>query len=101
MSDDNGFVERPVAPTKRHGLLSGGVASRLLATARNGKAIVITQSEVGGASAVLKRRGYRPRTTKMGAPDGKVFAWAEKLTPATPPAASPDPSASGSQGGTR
>lgn len=79
MSDDNGFVERPAR-------IRGGpdsLIARLEATAENGKAIVCSYYPSTHLN-MLHKRGYKMRSSKIGAPPGKILVWAEKITVPTP-----------------
>lgn len=76
MSDDNGFVERPIRGVCRE----GSMASRLIATAENGKAVLVKRST--NYQNYLKSKGYAFRKSIIGAPEGMAFAWCTKLTTA-------------------
>lgn len=79
MSND-GFVERPAMLKAGAPRDPNSIASRLLVTADNGKALLIKLAYgQGNLRMRLRYRGYRSRCTKNGAPAGMVYAWAEKI----------------------
>lgn len=73
MSSDYDFVERPQI------IRGSGIRDRLIETAGNGKAILVSRDVPGSNTTHLRRRGYQVRMTKRGAPEGMVFAWCEKI----------------------
>ena len=77
MSQDNGFVERPVVTRGRRS--SETVIGRLRRTADNGKAIRVTDRSAvtGNYHKTLKRQGLQLRTAKQ--LDGTYLAWCERI----------------------
>lgn len=74
MSEDNGFVERPVGRNRSH----TGMTARLIETANNGKAIVVMNKRgVSSISGHLGRLGYRSHQRRQA--DGTFLCWAEKI----------------------
>jgi len=86
MSEDNGFVERPVKYAVRRGANQqlGEKMVRLVATLDNGKAVPWARSSIGGQHfAQLKRRGLRACIARQ--PDGTYLAWCERIDPVKAP----------------
>lgn len=78
MSDDDGFVERPPRASGKSRV--GSLTDRLKETVVNGQAILVVEGHARGNTALVMRlHGFRVRTTKRGAPEGMVYAWAEKI----------------------
>ena len=82
MSQDNGFVERPVVTGRGR---RGGetIIGRLRRTAENGKAIPIKDrnSVAGSYHKSMKAEGLQLRTAKQ--PDGTYLAWCERIDAAS------------------
>ena len=78
MSEDNGFVERPVLGglRKRAGDPES-VTGRLIATATNGKAVAFKSA--CGQTSMLRAMGYRLHNARQ--PDGTYLAWCERIEP--------------------
>lgn len=92
MSDENGngFVERPSLLPRSGGrqfAAPGTLTGRLVATASNGKAILVKRWQSQGPTRdSLLKHGFHVRTTKNGAPSGHVYAWTEKIGAKSPDA---------------
>jgi hypothetical protein len=75
MSDDNGFVERPVHT--HSGNKMSMLIKRLAETADNGKAVVFPRASLGNNSLALLRRGLKGHIAKQA--DGTYVAWCERV----------------------